>query len=261
MDTIVHIANAVYQKNGMIKVIKYCFEKWWRPLLFFGMTTLVFGIGEASNEPALFEYSFYFFVLGLFVLLASAVYQLIRKKWLFGFLTLATLVLGISGFFISVIWQFWTDQIIPDRYADHLIIPEDIEIYEPLDERWKIRNDSISQLVRREYEFDVYKSFQQGLYEFDIWLGKTDSGTVYLKVYEVTQNDRLSIDRLTERSSIRVGNSTEEVKRFGTQDYFKVYEGDFGKPYAARFEVWYQSADGKERKLTEKNYKIEGWQH
>ncbi len=109
-------------------------------------------------------------------------------------------------------------------------------------------------------DFELFHSFQPGLYEYEIWLGKIDSGTVFLKVYEITKNDRLSKDRLTNRSSIRVENSTDEIKKFGTQDHFTIYEGDWGKPYAARFEVWYQPDKGKERKLTEKNYKIEGWQ-
>ena len=38
-------------------------------------------------------------------------------------------------------------------------------------------------------------------------------------------------------------------------------EGDWGKYYAARFEVWFDPDSGApERKLLEKNFKIEGWQ-
>jgi hypothetical protein len=40
-----------------------------------------------------------------------------------------------------------------------------------------------------------------------------------------------------------------------------IYEGDWGKPYAARFEVWFTpDAGGPERKLAERIFKIEGWQ-
>jgi hypothetical protein len=39
-----------------------------------------------------------------------------------------------------------------------------------------------------------------------------------------------------------------------------IYEGDWGKPYAARFEVWFKPDNGgNEQKLFQKNYKIEGW--
>jgi hypothetical protein len=42
---------------------------------------------------------------------------------------------------------------------------------------------------------------------------------------------------------------------------FTIYEGDWGKPYSARFEIWFiPDNGGKERKLVEKNYKVEGWQ-
>jgi|SRR5690606_16637962 len=245
----------------MTKFLTYCFDKWWRPLLFFGLTTLIFGISEIVQNHRLIDYSFYLFALGLLGLLISTVYQLIKRKWLFAFLTISAFGLGIFGFFLLAIAQFWTSQLMPDRYADNLTIPNDIEIYDPIGDGWNIRPDSILQLDRKNLDFELYKSFQPGLYEYDIWLGKIDSGTVYLKVYEITKNDRLSKDRLLKRSSVRVENPNEEIKRFGTQDHFTIYEGDWGKPYAARFEIWFQPDKGKENKLTEKNYIIEGWQH
>lgn len=108
----------------------------------------------------------------------------------------------------------------------------------------------------------MYKSFQPGLYEYDVWLGNIESGTVHLKVYEVTQNDALSTTSLREASSIEVYNSTDSIVRFSTNEHFTIYEGDWGKPYAARFEVWYHPINGGNKKmLLTKNYKIEGWMH
>ncbi len=152
----------------------------------------------------------------------------------------------------------------PDRYADNLKIPDNIEIFEPKgdgDGYYNIEKetDTLSDEPQL-YDFELYRSFQPGLYEYEIWLSKIDSGTVFLKVYEITKNDRLSENRLTKRSSIRVGNTNKELKKFETSEHFTIYEGDWGKPYAARFEVWYQPDKGQERKLTEKNYIIEGWQ-
>jgi hypothetical protein len=49
--------------------------------------------------------------------------------------------------------------------------------------------------------------------------------------------------------------------RFSNNGTITIYEGDWGKPYAARFEVWFKgNEDQRERKLMEKVYKIEGWQ-
>ena len=40
-----------------------------------------------------------------------------------------------------------------------------------------------------------------------------------------------------------------------------ISEGDWDKPYAARFEVWFKpDSDETERKLAERVFKIEGWQ-
>lgn len=48
---------------------------------------------------------------------------------------------------------------------------------------------------------------------------------------------------------------------FFSEASFTIYEGDWDKPYAARFEVWFVPDSGKpERKLMEKVFKIEGWQ-
>ena len=43
--------------------------------------------------------------------------------------------------------------------------------------------------------------------------------------------------------------------------HFTIYEGRWGQYYGARFEIWFQSdSGGPERKLFEKNYKIQGWE-
>ena len=186
----------------MTKIYKYCFDKWWRPLIFFGFATLVFGATEFTQNQILIDFSFYLLLFGLVGLIISTVYQLTRRKWFYAFLSILTFGLGIIGFFLLVIVQFWTSQLMPDHYADNLIIPDNIEIYKPKGDGWNIRPDSILEVDREKIDFELYKSFQPGLYEYDLWIGKINSGAVYLKVYEITQNDRLSKDRLTERSTI-----------------------------------------------------------
>ena len=107
----------------------------------------------------------------------------------------------------------------------------------------------------------MYNSFQPGLYEYDIWINSKERGIAYLKAYEITKNIELSSDRLKKRSSIRIEKTNDSIVRFGTKDIFTIYEGDWGKPYAARFELWFKPDNGgAERKIIEKNYKIEGWQ-
>ncbi len=150
-----------------------------------------------------------------------------------------------------------------DRWADNLIIPTNIQLNNPIDLVFDNgeRPDSILNLEKTTIDFQLYNSFQPGLYEYDFWINQIEKGTIYLKAYEITQNKSLSTDRLAESSSVKIDNSTNSIQKFHTTHSFTIYEGDWGKPYAARFEIWFKPDNGeKERKLIEKNYKIEGWQ-
>ena len=57
------------------------------------------------------------------------------------------------------------------------------------------------------------------------------------------------------------GWPADSTERFGAKTGFMISEGDWDKPYAARFEVWFKpDSDETERKLAERVFKIEGWQ-
>ncbi|KAF2516035.1 hypothetical protein [Flavobacterium foetidum] len=165
---------------------------------------------------------------------------------------------------IALVGTFIADER-PDTWAKNLTIPKNIQIDNPVDLDFgsnfnSERPDSITNRIVTKTEFQLYNSFQPGLYEYDFWIGKIESGTIYLKAYEITQNKALSDDDLPKTSSIQIYNPTDSIKKFSTKDDFTIYEGDWGDPYAARFEVWFKSDNGKpERKLFSKNYKIEGW--
>ncbi|MEX2670777.1 MAG: hypothetical protein WD294_01565 [Phycisphaeraceae bacterium] len=108
---------------------------------------------------------------------------------------------------------------------------------------------------------ELRESFQPGIYDGWIWLNPGEPGMIYLKAFEVTQGTRLSVGRLQERSNEWVGWTDDADALFLSNTHFTIYEGDWGKPYAARFEVWFVPDDGgPERKLLEKVFKIEGWQ-
>jgi hypothetical protein len=149
-----------------------------------------------------------------------------------------------------------------DQWADDLTIPTGIQIEKPVEMHMgQFRPDSIMLLVKPKPDFLLYNSFQRGIFEYDIWLGKIDAGIVYLKAFEITKNYPLSPERLKISSNIRINNPADSIKRFGTEHTVTIYEGDWDKPYAARFEVWFKADNGgEERKLLSKNYIIEGWQ-
>ena len=99
-----------------------------------------------------------------------------------------------------------------------------------------------------------------GCYEYDFYYCALPAGELFLRCYEATKNIPLSEDRLPESSKVRI-DSTHSFSKLADKAEFTIYEGDFGDYYAARVEVWYRNAaTGKEKKLMEKTYRVDGWQ-
>jgi hypothetical protein len=111
------------------------------------------------------------------------------------------------------------------------------------------------------HPFRLLTGMQPGIYGVAYSLNPGEPGSVYLKAFEVTKGTPLSVVRLEGASKLRMTWSADSSERFGDKAGFTIYEGDWGKPYAARFEVWFKPDSGKsERKLAERIFKIEGWQ-
>lgn len=111
------------------------------------------------------------------------------------------------------------------------------------------------------HPFRLLTGTQPGIYGVAYSLNPGEPGSVYLKAFEVTKGTPLSVAKLEASSKTRMTWSTDTSERFGAKAGFTIYEGDWGKPYAARFEVWFAPDSGKpERKLVERIFKIEGWQ-
>lgn len=108
---------------------------------------------------------------------------------------------------------------------------------------------------------ELFQSHQPGIYDSQVWVNPGEPGMIYFKAYELTQNTRLSTRELDRYSNEWVGWSDDPSELFFSNTHFTIFEGDWGKPYAARFEVWFVPDSGEpERKLTERLFKIEGWQ-
>jgi hypothetical protein len=117
-------------------------------------------------------------------------------------------------------------------------------------------------IVRAAPSLDLRNSFQPGLYDAVIRVNPGEPGSIHLRAFEVTQGTRLSADRLKEATNEWVGWSEDLGEVFLSNTHFTIYEGDWDKPYAARFAVWFtpDAGGGRERKLLERVFKIEGWQ-
>ena len=245
----------------MIKTFTFLFDKWIQPIFFWTISIALVITSSLINNNLLSNVSLFVLSVALIGLAASAIYQFFNKRWLKGVLTGLLFCGTIFEFILYGILVFVIETVDGDKWADNLTIPSNIQLDEPL----ALTNDfkrpaSMLEITKTTTDLQLYKSFQPGLYEYDFWTGRIENGTIYLKAYEITQEYALSTNRLRERSSVKIYNKTDSIVKFGTKTDFTIYEGDWGKPYAARFEVWFKpDNDDEERKLFEKNYKIEGW--
>ncbi|WP_158977220.1 hypothetical protein [Cellulophaga sp. L1A9] len=243
---------------------KYILQKWWLPLILFLLSALTFRIFISSTDKTLLNLSDSFLLFTICLLLIAGIWQLIKGKVHLGLLQLAILFIGVVGLIIvsTFMSMFGPDT---DTFADNLKLPENIVLEKPLDTKMGenfdgIRPDSINQIIKTKIDFQLYNSFQPGLYEYDLWFNSKKNGTVFFKAFEITQEIELSASRLRESSSIRINITNDSIKRFRTHDDFTIYEGDWGKPYGARFEIWFKpDNEENEIKILEKNYIIEGW--
>jgi hypothetical protein len=106
----------------------------------------------------------------------------------------------------------------------------------------------------------IWNDFQGGMYMYDFYHPALEEGWIYLRCYEATKNIPLSPERISAASMVATPSTTSFSKLVKGQR-FTIYPGDWGDYYAARIEVWYKNANtGKERKLMEKVYRVEGWE-
>lgn len=245
------------------KIISYFFDAWWLPLLCFGFTLVLFIAGAFTASDLFQNISVVIYFVGMGVLFLSTVYQLLEKRWIRGIVTGLVFGASVAGFMLFTLMLFVKGVTDGDKWADNLKIPTDIPLHYPKGNYYSYPDsDTSGNIDRSQMDLELYHSYQPGMYYYDFWTGKRASGTIYLKAFEITKNYPLSEERLEKNSALKIHNPSDSIRRFGSQDHFTIYEGDWGKPYAARFEVWFRPAAGEdEQKLFEKNFVIEGWQH
>jgi hypothetical protein len=116
-------------------------------------------------------------------------------------------------------------------------------------------------IISGEPSLMLRKSFQPGIYNPEIRVNPGEPGRIYLKAFEATRGTPLSVSELKDYSNEYVGWSGDPRQQFFSNTIINIDEGDWGHPYAARFEVWFvPDAEKPERKLLERVFRIEGWQ-
>jgi hypothetical protein len=127
----------------------------------------------------------------------------------------------------------------------------------------RARSRELARLLAGEdgHPFRLIEGWDPGQYDVAYSLNPGEPGFVYVKAFEVTNEAPLSVRPLKARSKTRMPWSSDTAERFWAKESVTIFEGDWGKPYAARFEVWFDPDSGQtDRKLAQRVYKIEGWQ-
>ena len=146
----------------------------------------------------------------------------------------------------------------PDNFGKEHPIPTWLDYNLPLDEGEELPYpiDSTAQ----DTWLQIWNDFQGGMYTYEFHHPALEEGWIYLRCYEATENIPLSSERISAASMVATPSTTSFSKVVEKQS-FTIYPGDWGDYYAARIEVWHKDAKtGKERKLMEKVYRVEGWQ-
>ena len=152
----------------MTKLLTYCFDKWWRPILYFGLTLGLVVASEFIKNNTFGTISFMLFGLGLIGLIISTIYQLIKRRWLKGILTGLLFGGTIAAFIFYAVFLFFIETVDGDKWADNLKIPQNIQLDTPIDlTMGSERQDSVLTWTKSKTDFQLYNSFQPGLYEFD----------------------------------------------------------------------------------------------
>ena len=136
-------------------------------------------------------------------------------------------------------------------------IPENMNFDKTIEFLTYSQIDSLKSIVVNKEKIMVIGNGYNG-YEFYIWHKPTETGTIYIKAFELTQNLQLSEEKLTERTQNTITDPSNEFRFYKGSSF--IYEGTFANFYPTRFELWFKSEiSGEENKLTEKSYLIDGW--
>ena len=136
-------------------------------------------------------------------------------------------------------------------------IPNKLNFEKPIE---FLKNQQIDSLKKIKVDNEKILIIGNGYsgYDFYMWHKPIEKGEIYIKAYELTQNIQLSEWKLSTRTKNTISELSDNYELY--EGNTVIDEGTFGNYYPTRFELWFKSeTSGIEKKLTEKNYVIDGW--
>ena len=168
----------------------------------------------------------------------------------------ALLVIFILFIFL-VLGSFIYDEYEDSKFYNISIPLEKNHLKKPAIQFSKQQFDSLNS-VENETEKVVLVGNGYSGYDFFYWHKSDQKGIIFLRAYEITQEIELMKELLSERTKKKINNIDNKFQRYTAHSV--IYEGTFEKYYPVRFELWFQSDDGKVmKKLSEVEYVIDGW--
>lgn len=177
--------------------------------------------------------------------------------------------LGLLGINILVVIVGFGMQILagiknPDPYAFSHPIPEGMEFNIPIEPNSENNPCSLRHEAVIESDSTTWLQVSTefiGLFAYTFYYYDLPAGDIFLRCYEAGTNDPLSADRI-EKATLSPTHAENAFCCQVSDKHFIIYEGYPQQYYVARFEVWYRSADTHiERKLLEKLYRVDGYEH
>ena len=233
-----------------MKYIKKYFTIWWIPVVFYIVPLLIFFLGMIFKNSDAVHYSGILFLINLLGNIISSIIQIVMKKWYYIFpQILASIFLLILGpiLFIGMDIDFYG--------ADHPI-PKNVKCEEPpLVKGIDTSLGNFKANPTKEVawnDFEVENARRTGNYYYSINFQPKEKGYLFIKAYEIGTNQRLS-EELANYEYTKIEDLTQNFY----SGNFTIYEG-VGSKYCARIELWCKLNNGKEYKVNQKNYMVEG---
>lgn len=225
-----------------MNLIKNYFKIWWIPVVSYIIPISLFVLGNVLENDNLIDASLIVFFLNILGNIISAIVQVIIKKWYFIF---PQLIVSIFLFIVtSVIFTLSP----PDYYGVGKEIPKNIKFEMPIHNQDDYEDSILS-------DFELFELDQPGIYTYRTNYRPLKKGFFYIKVFEFTANEQLTIYEINEKSKVIVSDLNQKSH----EGNFTIYEGSWGDKYGSRIELWFKPENETEYKILEKNYIVERW--
>ncbi|MDF4221891.1 hypothetical protein PXC01_09875 [Maribacter sp. M208] len=179
----------------------------------------------------------------------NIVLKAVRSFWVI-------VLIGFFGIIIAIGVLF--NQVNEDNEFGSYKIPENLAHMKKTMEGFsKTEMDSLK-LLKPETEKLIITGTGYGGYTFYYWHKSKQPGNLYIRGFESQREVELMEKELPKRTRKTVVSADGNYHLYTSET--AIHEGTFEKFYPARFELWFESENGKEKeKLTEIEYLIDGW--